>query len=121
MSENLIVGLISATMIGTLFFIIKLVGYFFEKLINKGNGKKTICGKEYVTIKDTKDELRLGGKGKSYVESTMVEIIKEVGSDYDLITFMKGDSNVSAIVAKYKDGTLTYNGGRQVNIKDKLV
>ena len=115
--SDIIDTILSITMIGALFALIKLVGYFIQKKSDKTAIIKEIAGFKWTVIRDDKHELIIGDK-KKYSQAQMIAVIKEVGNNYDTITFVDGTSGFAKKIAAYMNGVLVYEkSGKAVDLR----
>lgn len=107
--------IISILMIGGLLFVVKIIGYFIERRIKKGNTQKVIAGKTYDCYSDTPDELCIGGK--KLIQSQMETIIHECKHNHKRIVFIDGSTKFfGKIYASYGNKVLRYETGKEVFI-----
>lgn len=109
--------LLSILMIGAFFTLLKIIGYFVQKKSDKNNVTKEIAGKQWTVIREDKHEIVIGDKA-SYSEEQMIAVIKEIGNNHDIITFMEGGSTYSRKKAGYMNGVLVYEkSGKAVDLR----
>ena len=106
---------ISILMIGCLLSLAKLIGYWIERRLKKGNTKKIIAGKTFDCLTDTSDELCIGGK--RLIQSQMEIIIRECECCHKRIDFVEGSTKLfGKRYASYCNKVLRYDTGKEVFI-----
>lgn len=105
--------LFSYLLISTFLLIMLLVGYYLEKVLQKRNTKLIIGNTAYEVLKDTPDEIWVGGK--RLVLSQMKDIIESCKNTHKQIVFWDGNTTLfGKRYAIFANGIIRYVSGKEI-------
>lgn len=118
MGRNLLDILCSILLISALIFVIKLIGYYCEKAVRKRHTKLIVGNTEYEVLKDTPNEIWVGGK--RLVLSQMKDIINSRKSTHKQIVFLEGYSKtLGKKYAVFANDVIRYVSGKEIMINSE--
>lgn len=119
MGRDFIDVLCSVLLIGGLLAFIKLIGCYIEKILRKGNTKRVINNIECEVLKNTPQEIWIGGK--KLIQSQIEAIVKDCKESYVQIVFLEGHTRaLGKRYAVFADGVLRYESGKKVEIYKQI-
>ena len=108
-------NLLSITLIAGFLYLLKLLGYAYERLNKPKVAKSEGNAINYIVLSDSSDELCVGGN--RLILSQMEEIIKEKKTSHSKISFYEGKTKpLASKYAFYKDGKIHYLSGKVVEL-----